>query len=394
MQIPEPVLKVHKRLTENGHKAYLVGGCVRDQILGKAPKDWDIATSATPEQVMELFGGVIPTGLQHGTVTIVQNLMMIEVTTFRTEGDYKDGRHPDKVEFVKEIDADLSRRDFTINAMAYEPDTKEYVDPFGGKKDLEAQVIRCVRNPIQRFTEDGLRCMRAVRFATVLDFRIDPATEQAIGGERLEIFKKVANERKAAEFEKTLMSKHAQRGLHLMQSTGLLGSWLVGVKAKDYSWFGTHYGDTSPYTHKLAMILRDQDQAVLQLAIDRLKLPASDAQRVLTLVNHRAPAPTCTDAELRKYMAQLGFEAAFALYVLDCPTDVGKKFGPFLINKPALKTTDLVLRGDQIMAIMQVKPGKEVGVMARFLLDSVLEDPKLNTVESLTKLIVDKIGKI
>lgn len=394
MQIPEPVIKVFRRLKENGHKTYLVGGCVRDHALGKAPKDWDIATSATPQQVVELFPAAIPTGIEHGTVTVVMNLMAMEVTTFRTEGDYTDGRRPDKVEFVKDIDADLSRRDLTINAMAYDPDTKEYADPFGGKKDLEAGLIRCVRDPVQRFTEDGLRCMRAIRFATVLDFRIDPATEKAIGDERLDIFAKVANERKAVEFEKILMSKHPQRGLHLLRNTGLLGSWLPGIKPQDYRWFGSQPGQGAPYRHKLAMILRDNDPAVVKLAVERLKLSANDATRVMLLTNERSPAPACTDVEMRKHMARLSFEVAFDLFALDYPDNVVRKFGPFIIHRPPLKTTDLALDGTKIMAVMQAKPGKEVGMMARFLLEAVLEDLSLNTSESLTKLILDKIAKI
>lgn len=394
MQIPEPVRKVHKRLKAHNYKAYLVGGCVRDQILGKVPKDWDIATSATPEQVKEIFGGVIPTGIEHGTVTVVHDGMMIEVTTFRTEGDYKDGRHPDKVEFVKEIDADLSRRDFTINAMAYDPETNEYVDPFGGKEDLKAGLIRCVRDPIERFTEDGLRCMRAVRFATVLDFRIDESTLKAIGAERLKIFWKVADERKAAEFEKILMSKHPQRGLQLLHNTGLMESWLSGVTPKDYSWFGSEPASHTPYIHRLTMLLRDRSLLTIGVAISKLKLSIKDNKRLEELITLKAPPPNCTDVELRRFMALHSFERTLDLYTLDYPYSVGEKFAPFILNPPPLKITDLALRGDQIMAVMNVKPGKVVGTMARFLLERVVEDPKLNTPESLTKLIVDNLSKI
>lgn len=168
-------------LQENGFEAYVVGGCVRDRLLGRVPKDWDICTSASPQQVMEVFGDkrVIETGLQHGTVTIVMPDGLYEVTTFRVDGTYSDNRHPDEVKFVKSLEEDLARRDFTINAMAYN-DRRGLVDPFGGEKDLADGVIRCVGDANARFHEDGLRLMRALRFASKYGFRIEDGTAEAI----------------------------------------------------------------------------------------------------------------------------------------------------------------------------------------------------------------------
>jgi tRNA nucleotidyltransferase (CCA-adding enzyme) len=165
--IPRPVLDVIARLHELGHAVYLVGGCVRDLVRVVPPKDFDVATSALPEEVQRAFRKVIPTGIQHGTVTVVQGGTHVEVTTFRSEGDYLDGRRPSSVAFERDIVKDLSRRDFTINAMAYNPLDRELVDPFGGQADLQAQLIRCVGSARERFSEDGLRPLRAVRFSAV-----------------------------------------------------------------------------------------------------------------------------------------------------------------------------------------------------------------------------------
>ena len=163
-----------------GYAAYAVGGCVRDGLLGQRPHDWDLCTSALPQQVMDLFGAAqcIPTGLQHGTVTVKQEGGLYEITTFRTEGTYSDGRHPDSVQFVPEVTEDLARRDFTINAMAYN-ETEGLVDPFGGQNDLREGIVRAVGVPHQRFEEDALRILRLYRFAARFGFAIDPPTAQA-----------------------------------------------------------------------------------------------------------------------------------------------------------------------------------------------------------------------
>ena len=168
------------RLHAAGHAAYAVGGCVRDSLLSQTPHDWDLCTSATPEQVLELFGEVhcIPTGLQHGTVTVKHGGELYEITTFRTEGAYSDGRHPDHVAFVPDVKEDLARRDFTINAMAYNAE-EGLIDPFGGQSDLAAGIVRAVGEPQRRFEEDALRILRLYRFAARFGFAIDPATGQA-----------------------------------------------------------------------------------------------------------------------------------------------------------------------------------------------------------------------
>ena len=180
IRMDEGAAELLDTLHKAGYAAYVVGGCVRDSLLGLTPHDWDLCTSALPQQVMELFGAqrCIPTGLQHGTVTVKQSGALYEITTFRTEGTYTDGRHPDEVHFVPDVREDLARRDFTINAMAYN-EKEGLVDPFGGQADLQSGIVRAVGVPRQRFTEDALRILRLYRFAARFGFAIDPPTAQA-----------------------------------------------------------------------------------------------------------------------------------------------------------------------------------------------------------------------
>lgn len=180
--IPDDVARILLRLRFNGHAAYVVGGCVRDSLRGGTPHDWDICTDAMPEEIKEIFSSyrTIDTGIQHGTVTVMMHDTPYEITTFRIDGAYSDGRHPDSVTFTNRLEADLSRRDFTMNAMAYDFDTDELVDPFGGKEDVENFIIRCVGDPHARFQEDPLRILRAMRFESTLGFRVSYLTQEAM----------------------------------------------------------------------------------------------------------------------------------------------------------------------------------------------------------------------
>ena len=193
---PPSVLKVLEQLEQNGWESWTVGGCVRDSLLGKVPADWDVCTAALPETVQSLFEGqfpVIPTGLRHGTVTILADGMPVEVTTFRTEGTYTDHRRPDEVHFVTSLHQDLARRDFTVNAMAWSP-IRGMRDDFGGQKDLEAGLLRCVGQPEHRFEEDALRMLRALRFCAQYGFTLEEETRRGIAA-RKELLKTVAGER-------------------------------------------------------------------------------------------------------------------------------------------------------------------------------------------------------
>lgn len=208
IKIPKQVAFIINRLKERGFEAYAVGGCVRDALLGRVPNDWDITTSAKPEQVKAAFRRTIDTGIQHGTVTVLEDHIGFEVTTYRIDGEYLDGRHPKEVIFTPELKEDLRRRDFTINAMAYSPESG-IVDLFGGQEDLKQGVIRCVGNAEDRFGEDALRIMRAVRFAAQLGFKIEENTWEAVR-KLAPTLQKISAERIQVELSKLLLSAHPE----------------------------------------------------------------------------------------------------------------------------------------------------------------------------------------
>ena len=231
IRIPSDLVKVNEIFKKNGYKAYLVGGAVRDMLRKKEVHDWDLATNATPEQVMKIFHRVIPTGIAHGTVTIHIFGHDIETTTFRTESTYSDGRHPDKVAFASTIEEDLSRRDFTINAMAADLDDGHIVDPFGGQDDLKKKIIRTVGSPLERFDEDGLRPVRAIRFAAQLDFVIDDETLKAISEPQvLNKTSSVSVERFRDEWCKMLLTDKPGISLRLLEQTGILDIFIPEFK--------------------------------------------------------------------------------------------------------------------------------------------------------------------
>lgn len=207
-QLPGPVQRCCETLRCAGYAAHPVGGCVRDLLLGRVPGDWDVTTSAIPEQVQELFSHTIPTGMKHGTITVIEGDMHIEVTTFRTESGYGDSRHPDAVSFDTDLIGDLARRDFTVNAMALGKDM-EIIDPFGGQSDLEKKLIRAVGDPQVRFSEDALRILRGIRFAAQLGFEMEPETAAAMKA-CAHLVDKVSAERIKVEVEKTLCSPQPQ----------------------------------------------------------------------------------------------------------------------------------------------------------------------------------------
>lgn len=207
--MPKNVKLIIDILEKNGYEAYAVGGCVRDAVIGKEPNDWDITTSALPEDVKRIFRKTIDTGIKHGTITVMMEKTGYEITTYRIDGEYEDGRHPANVEFTSNLIEDLKRRDFTINAMAYN-DRNGIVDEFDGIGDLKRGVIKCVGNPVHRFNEDALRILRAVRFAATLNFTIEKETEQAITS-LAENLQKISKERIQAELEKLIMSDHPEK---------------------------------------------------------------------------------------------------------------------------------------------------------------------------------------
>ena len=228
IQLPYEVEWVIGKIRDAGYEAFAVGGCVRDTLLGRTPEDWDVTTSARPEAVKAIFERTVDTGLQHGTVTVLKNRKGYEVTTYRIDGEYHDGRHPDSVEFTPNLLEDLKRRDFTINAMAYSHETG-IVDEFGGMEDLKAGIVRCVGRPEDRFTEDALRLLRALRFSAQLEFKIEESTYAAIKTIAPNLAK-VSKERVQAELTKLLLSAHPERIL-LLKETGLSAQIVPGFDA-------------------------------------------------------------------------------------------------------------------------------------------------------------------
>jgi tRNA nucleotidyltransferase (CCA-adding enzyme) len=395
-KIPAPVNDVLYELDTHGHRAFIVGGCVRDTLLGREPKDWDVATSATPDELLKIFPKCIPTGIKHGTVTVVSDGMHVEVTTFRSEAVYSDGRHPDEVEFKKEIEDDLARRDFTINAMAYSPVTDKLVDPYGGKWDLEGQTIRAVGDPTKRFGEDGLRTMRAIRFASQLGFQIEMETFLAIEP-AIPIFRKVSMERVRDEFEKIVLSPGAERGIYHLAESKLGYEFL----SSDGWWETLPFWKTpNPADLVTRLAVMFSRTSTPEVYLKKLKFPtkvvdgASHLAKVAyqvaeerSLLWHHSVGQT-DSSSLRSWMSSVGKENVVrAVDVLETslliPTKVAREILVTLAFDPPLLTKELALNGSDVQRILDVKPGKLVGDAMAFLLRLVIDDPENNTPEEL-----------
>lgn len=402
--VPGEVLDVLRTLHGRRFKAYLVGGCVRDMLRGREPKDFDIATSARPEEVQGAFRKVIPTGIEHGTVTVLVKGRHVEVTTFRVESEYRDGRRPSRVEFHSEIAADLSRRDFTINAMAYNPVDGELVDPFGGRLDLTAGVIRCVGGPHARFSEDGLRPLRAVRFAAMLGFTVDPLTRSAIS-DTLDVFRKVAQERIREELSKLLTAPSPELGLALLRTTGLLEHTSPELwRCDDWQWstaVDTTCRARNALEPRLAAIFAFVPVARARERLRVLTFPNGVVEKVAALLPHLDPSalPAGDDATLRRHLARVGREhIADVLSLIEARLEAQRldkdgfiplraRYEAVLATNPPLTSKELALKGDAIMKILAVRPSPIVGEATRFLVDQVLADPAANTPEALEQLL-------
>jgi len=406
VDVPRPVLDVIARLRELGHAAYLVGGCVRDSLRGVHPKDFDVATSALPQEVQRAFRKVIPTGIQHGTVTVLMDHTHVEVTTFRSESDYHDGRRPSAVTFEQDIVKDLSRRDFTINSMAWNPLNHELVDPFNGQEDLKARLVRCVGSAVERFSEDGLRCMRAVRFAAVLDFTLDPATQAAIPT-TIPVFRKVAYERVREEFVKLLLSKREAFGLELLAVTGLMDVFLpeLARAEAEVARLARAAASAAPadVELRLSALLADlvDPQRAEEIGV-RLKFPTKVVERVRLFVTHATLERHVgeSDPALRRLLAKVGLanvepitQVARARVQVREPARLAELEGligrllALVAAKPPLTSKDLALNGGAIMAALGVGPSPIVGEATRFLVEQVLDEPSRNQPEMLKELL-------
>lgn len=413
IQIPSHVEYIIGKLNQNGYEAFAVGGCVRDTLLGRTPGDWDITTSARPEQVKALFRRTIDTGIQHGTVTVMLDRTGYEVTTYRIDGEYEDGRHPRQVEFTSDLLEDLKRRDFTINAMAYSHETG-IVDAFGGMEDLEKRVIRCVGEPMERFEEDALRILRAIRFSAQLDFSIEEKTREAITRIAPNLAK-VSRERVQMELTKLLCSDHPEQ-IRQVYETGI-----SRYVSEEFSFLPWEKAEISPALPKekyvrWAAFLRcacpaEQDSWQTDLSCEKaaeknfceerekavraggkilrdLKLDNETIGRVKTLTSWCGEKLLPEAPSVRRAMSKMEPEVWDALVELNqygdeilCLTKEIRAAGDCLdLKHLAVNGRDLMSAG--------VRPGKDMGEILNRMLQEVLERPENNQKEILMSMFV------
>ena len=384
---PKYVRQILFTLQGHGYPAYLVGGCVRDMLLEHRPHDWDICTGALPEQVMALFPGSRPTGLAHGTVTVVIGSRQVEVTTFRTEGSYADHRHPDRVAFVTELTEDLSRRDFTMNAIALAADGL-LADPFGGVEDIREKRIRCVGEPALRFEEDALRMLRALRFSAKLGFTIEINTLLAIQ-EKAPLAATLAAERVREELEKLLLTD-APETVHPLMEMGLLDAYLL-----DRPLF-------SPLFRKLRRLPRKALYRWAGLAVLLCRLgcidSAEDFLRSLRLDSRSIRCCTAAEQLLRQPLPTTPLAWKKALHAWEVPgVSCAAAVSDALYGGQSLKELRAVLRSGECFSLKHLAVsgddllalglrGRALGEMLNFLLDYVMEFPENNRRELLLSL--------
>lgn len=430
--LPQDVIKIIERLESCGHEAYAVGGCVRDSILGKEPADWDITTSASPEEVKALFAHTIDTGIAHGTVTIMCGKCGYEVTTYRIDGEYKDGRHPESVAFTNLLSEDLRRRDFTINAMAYNQ-TEGLVDLFGGMQDLQDGVIRCVGEATERFSEDALRMLRAVRFAAQLGFSIDKATYDAICALAPTIAR-VSMERIMVELVKLLTSAHPEE-MRTVYACGLTGIFLPEFDAMMETPQHTVHHQYSVGEHtihalmavpadrvlRLTMLFHDVAKPVCRTTdeagndhfyghpeigaemtgqiLRRLKFDNDTIRSVKRLVRFHDMRPVLQEKNVRRSIVKMGLESfpeifavkradtlAQSMYMrqqkLDAIDQFEALYDRIMEKQVCVQKKDLALNGKDLLDI-GIPQGKKVGEILDLLFAQVIEEPAKNTREEL-----------
>lgn len=433
IQLPSPVEQAIGRLNAAGYEAYAVGGCVRDSLMNRTPNDWDITTSATPEQTRAVFDGVsvIETGIRHGTVTVLLDGQPLEITTYRIDGSYSDSRHPDEVRFTASLKEDLARRDFTVNALAYHPNAG-IVDCFGGVEDLTQNIIRCVGEPDKRFTEDALRVMRGVRFASQLSFSLEPATEISLR-KHAPLLQKVAAERLRVELMKLLCGSQVLKILldfpHVL---GQLIPELLPMVGFDQQ---TPYHIYDVYEHtarsvaavesepvlRLTMLLHDigkpsrftvdekgqghfkgHGQVSVQMCkkiLPRLRFDKHTTERALTLVKYHDVDLEPREALIKRWMNRLSPEAFFQLMKVkladnaaqnpvydrsDSYREILQMAQEILDREECFSLSALAVNGDDLITL-GIPAGKEIGEALQFLLQAVIDEKCENDREQLLK---------
>ena len=430
-RIPPEVVAVSRELKQAGHEAYLVGGAVRDLLRGRVPPDWDLATSARPEEVLALFPGSLPTGLKYGTVTVLRGGLRIEVTTFRGEEAYTDGRHPDRVVFGVSLEEDLARRDFTVNAMAYDPLGHRLIDPYGGRRDLARKIIRTVGDPACRFQEDALRMLRLYRFVATLEMRPDPKAEKAVLPALLE---RVSRERIRDELEKLLLAPRPLPALWGLARSGLLTVIAPEFEPMDRALLRHSFTATQEIAAvlhlRLAALLHDLGKPATRRVVggklhfygheelgaemargllSRLRFAGETVARVTLLIRlhmFQLPFPP-SEAALRRLLQKAGgpenLRDLLELRRADILAtgrfswpdalrwrEVTARVEDFLATRPAFSLRDLAVDGHDVMRLLGIGPGPAVGAVLRELLAAVIENPALNNRADLERLIREK----
>lgn len=436
IHIPTGARKIIARLEQHGYEAYIVGGCVRDSLMGKRPSDWDICTSARAEEMIALFEDkrVIPTGIQHGTLTILAEDGAYEVTTFRIDGEYLDHRHPKSVAFTRELAEDLSRRDFTINAMAWHPE-RGLIDLFGGVEDLRDRLVRAVGDPVQRFNEDGLRMLRMVRFATVLDFDYDPATYDAVRKQG-HLLQYISKERIQVELNKILLAAHPARGLEDLYTLGMY-PYIIPMMCHTVGFAqrgGHHFLDVFEHSLlavgviapelvlRLTMLLHDIGKPFVwdsseSLSYDRfddhaavsaklagkilrdLKYDNATRKDVVELIAHHNDILLPDPVNVRRALARLGEVQTRRLVqvkvadliahdlagerekILALFAEISDVIDEVVARGDCTSVKALAIGGQDMMALGL--SGRAIGQMLNAALELVLEKPKMNTRETL-----------
>ena len=432
IQLPEKVSEIINCLRSHNFEAYAVGGCVRDSLLGRTPSDWDITTSATPEEVKSLFSHTVDTGIQHGTVTVMLGHEGFEVTTYRIDGEYEDARHPKEVAFTLSLREDLKRRDFTINAMAYNEESG-LVDLFGGAQDLERGVIRCVGDPGERFREDALRMFRAVRFAAQLGFSVEKSTAGAIS-ELAGSLARISAERIQTELVKLLVSPHPEEMRQIYElgiSDVVLPEFSVMMETPQNN--PHHMYSVGEHTIKalqlipedkvlrLTMLLHDvakppcritdrkgidhfpghpkRGAQMAEKILKRLKFDNDTIRRVTALVLIHDNQPPANPASIRKALVKDGLDQYPALFLVK-RADIGAQsdylresklkyvdayeavYNQIMENGDCLSLKELAVTGADLISA-GMKPGKELGDVLERMLQDVLENPEWNKKEIL-----------
>ncbi|MFV0528304.1 MAG: CCA tRNA nucleotidyltransferase [Lachnospiraceae bacterium] len=389
IEIPPNARQILQVLEENGYEGYVVGGCVRDALMHRIPDDWDIATSATPQQVKALFRRTVETGISHGTITVLQKKEAYEVTTYRIDGTYEDHRHPSEVIFSTDITRDLTRRDFTINAMAYN-DTAGLIDVFGGRKDLEAGIIRCVGNPRERFDEDALRVLRAVRFAAQLGFTIEPKTLEAVY-EMVDTLAYVSKERVRVELCKLLLSEHPDT-VRLLSATGMLRLILKRECQVTEKMLDLLQSSPKDLLLRLSILLRSFSEEEVQTLLRELRFDNVTLKKTSRLVALYDLKIEDSAPGVRKAVYLAGpelFERLLLLQTLEAAYTGDTKqetvlahirhiYGEILRKNECISMQMLKISGRDLLAL-GADQGTVIGEILQSLLEEVLEDTAKNT---------------